>query len=94
MAPGALSTGLEKLQDTLEGTTEGVKVAQLQKDMKDYHDPKARLTTDYGVKQQNTDDWLKIASEDKTGPMLLEDHAAREKVCFATLFPFPSPHMS
>lgn len=26
------------------------------------------------------DDWLKVATEDKTGPMLLEDHAAREKI--------------
>lgn len=26
------------------------------------------------------DDWLKVHSEDHTGPMLLEDHAAREKI--------------
>lgn len=27
-----------------------------------------------------TDDWLKLSSENKTGPMLLEDHASREKI--------------
>lgn len=26
------------------------------------------------------DDWLKVHSENKTGPMLMEDHAAREKI--------------
>ena len=49
-----ISTGLEELQKTLDGTTEGVKVADLRRDTKDYHDPKNRLTTDYGVKQNNT----------------------------------------
>jgi catalase len=39
-----------------------------------------RYTTDYGVRQANNDDWLKVASEDKTGPMLLEDAFAREKI--------------
>ena len=40
----------------------------------------ARLTTDYGVKQTSADDWLKIVSDDKTGPALLEDPFARERV--------------
>jgi len=66
MAQG-LSTGLEKLQQSLDGSLEGKKVAQLRTSMKDVHDPKARITTDYGVKQTNTDDWLKISTEDKTG---------------------------
>lgn len=80
MASQHISAGLEKLQQTLDGTMEGAKLADLKRDTKDYHDPKNRLTTDYGVKQENTDDWLKIATEDKTGPALLEDHAAREKI--------------
>lgn len=75
-----ISTGLEKLQQTLGGSVEGEKLADLSRDTKDYHDPKNRLTTDYGVKQANTDDWLKIVNEDHTGPMLMEDHAAREKI--------------
>jgi len=47
---------------------------------KDYNDPNNRITTDYGVKQNSTDDWLKVVSEDHTGPMLLEDQAGREKI--------------
>lgn len=80
MASNPISTGLEKLQATLDGSLEGRKVADLARDTKDYHDPKNRITTDYGVKQWNTDDWLRVASEDKIGPALLEDHAAREKI--------------
>jgi len=59
---------------------ESKKIAQLAADTKDVHDPSYRITSDFGVKQTNTDDWLKVATEDKQGPMLLEDHFAREKV--------------
>lgn len=41
----------------------------------------SRITSDYGVKQNNTDHWLRVASEDQTGPSLLEDAFGREKVC-------------
>ena len=54
MASQQISSGLEKLQSTLDGSVEGAKVADLKRDTKDYHDPKNRLTTDYGVKQENT----------------------------------------
>jgi catalase len=40
----------------------------------------SRITTDNGVKQSNTDDWLKVVNESHTGPMLLEDSMGREKV--------------
>lgn len=80
MAPTAISSGLERLQETLDGTLEGRKLATIAKDTKNYHDPNNVITTDYGVKQWNTDDWLKVATDDKTGPMLLEDHAGREKI--------------
>ena len=43
-------------------------------------DKNSRITTDYGVKQSNTDDWLRVNAPDQTGPMLLEDPNAREKV--------------
>jgi catalase len=56
------------------------KVADLAAHTKDVGDKSYRITSDYGVKQTNTDDWLKVATEDKTGPMLLEDHFAREKI--------------
>lgn len=40
----------------------------------------SRITSDFGTKQSNTDDWLRVANGDKTGPMLLEDAFGREKV--------------
>ncbi len=41
---------------------------------------KAPLTSDFGVRQSNNDDWLKVVSDDKIGPALLEDPFGREKV--------------
>ncbi len=43
---------------------------------------KTRITTDWGTKQSNTDEWLRVNREGQTGPMLLEDGFAREKVCW------------
>lgn len=40
----------------------------------------SRITSDYGVKQSNSDHWLRVVNEDQTGPMLLEDPFSREKV--------------
>lgn len=39
-----------------------------------------RITSDFGVRQGNTDDWYRVTTNDKAGPMLLEDGFAREKV--------------
>ncbi|KAK3935205.1 catalase-1 [Diplogelasinospora grovesii] len=58
---------------------QGNKVADLEQETKEVSS-KARLTTDYGVKQTSADDWLKAVSQDKTGPMLLEDPFGREKI--------------
>ncbi|KAM0256105.1 hypothetical protein ACHAQJ_005192 [Trichoderma viride] len=40
----------------------------------------SRITSDFGTKQTNTDDWLRINSKDQIGPSLLEDHFGREKI--------------
>ncbi|KAL6792085.1 catalase-like domain-containing protein [Trichoderma sp. SZMC 28012] len=40
----------------------------------------SRITSDFGTKQTNTDDWLRINSKDQIGPMLLEDPFGREKI--------------
>lgn len=40
----------------------------------------SRITSDFGTKQTNTDDWLRINSKDQIGPSLLEDPFGREKV--------------
>ncbi|KAF2211764.1 hypothetical protein CERZMDRAFT_68474 [Cercospora zeae-maydis SCOH1-5] len=78
-AKQTVTAGLEKLQQTVNGAS-NAKVADLEKNTKNVFDPQNRITTDYGVRQHNTDDWLKVHSEEKTGPMLMEDHAAREKI--------------
>lgn len=39
-----------------------------------------RISSDWGTKQSNTDDWLKVHNGETTGPMLLEDGFAREKI--------------
>ena len=62
------------------GGSSSRKFDDMAKDTVNYHDEKNKLTSDFGVKLSNTDDWLKVASEDKTGPMLLEDQFGREKV--------------
>ena len=41
----------------------------------------SRISSDFGTKQNSTDDWLRIARDDQLGPSLLEDPFAREKVC-------------
>ena len=55
------------------------KYADLQKDTVDIQD-KQHMTTDHGVKISNPDQWLRVVDEKKTGPSLLEDQIAREKV--------------
>lgn len=56
------------------------KQADLATVTKDVHDKNWKITSDAGVKQNNTDVWLHVSSEDKQGPQLLEDHFAREKI--------------
>lgn len=59
------------------------KAAQMQPDIQE-PSKDSRITTDFGVKQENTDDWLKVVSNDHTGPHLVEDTAGREKVITPT----------
>ena len=61
--------------------TKDAKAEQLAQDTRQVgEDGNARLTADFGTRMSNTDDWLRIQSGDRTGPMLLEDPFAREKV--------------
>jgi len=41
---------------------------------------KQHMTTDYGIKISDPDHWLRVGSNSNTGPSLLEDQIAREKV--------------
>ena len=64
--------------------TESDKVKDLHRDMIDVYSSRS-MTTDFGQKVSNTDNWLKIATEKHTGPHLLEDQQAREKASSAGL---------
>lgn len=57
------------------------KVADMKKDTVEVNG-KSHMTTDYGIKISDPDHWLRVANEKETGPSLLEDQIAREKVCF------------
>ncbi|KAK6953151.1 catalase A [Daldinia eschscholtzii] len=73
------------IQDTAEkvksmvGGEKGRKIADLDT-VTQTVSPKDRITSDFGVKMGNVDEWLRVASNDKTGPMLLEDSFARERI--------------
>lgn len=41
---------------------------------------KQHMTTDYGIKISDPDHWLRVGNNKNTGPSLLEDQIAREKV--------------
>lgn len=63
-------------------TSADPKLADLQKDTVEL-DNKKHMTTDYGIKISNPDNWLRVVDDKYTGPSLLEDQIAREKVCLA-----------
>jgi len=69
---------LEKAKTAMAGEA-GAKVAQLEQDTRTVSKDD-RITTDYGVRQGDTDNWLGVHTDDQTGPLLLEDSAAREKI--------------
>ncbi|PGH12763.1 catalase A [Polytolypa hystricis UAMH7299] len=74
------SAGLHKLQEVVQGASSGdKKLTDLARDTADVHAP-LPFTTDHGVKVSNTDNWLRLADEKNTGPSLLEDQIAREKI--------------
>lgn len=80
MAQSVIKDGLSKAQQALQSDGDPkqrqIDSQPLTKQVSD----KQRITADFGAKQSNTDDWLKVATEDQTGPSLLEDGFAREKV--------------
>lgn len=55
------------------------KFADMKKDTVEING-KQHMTTDYGIKISDPDHWLRVASDSSTGPMLLEDQIAREKI--------------
>ena len=79
-AASIFTEGVSKTKSIATGhAIENKKVADLQRDTVDVLSGPP-MTVDFGHKISNTDHWLKVASDRKTGPQLLEDHVAREKV--------------
>ncbi|KAI0024625.1 catalase-domain-containing protein [Xylariomycetidae sp. FL0641] len=78
MSSNIISDTVNKAKNMVAGE-KGAKIAQLEQ-VTSTVETSDRITTDWGVKQGNTDDWLRVTTEDETGPMLLEDAAAREKI--------------
>jgi len=71
-------SAVNKVKNMVTGEA-GQKIAQLASVTQDVTKDD-RITTDFGVKEPTADEWLRITSNDKIGPMLLEDSYAREKV--------------
>lgn len=84
-----VAEGLQRVKELVENMQPGEqKVADLARDTTDVNGC-LPFTTDHGVKVSNTDFWLRLASENQTGPSLLEDQIAREKVSPTSLVYLP-----
>ena len=73
----AKESASQKLNDV---TTTNEKILNMWPNTIDTTKTSNRMTTDHGVKIQDTDHWLRVVSEKQQGPSLLEDQIAREKV--------------
>jgi catalase len=65
------------------------KIADMKKDTVEING-KQHMTTDYGIRISDPDHSLRVASDSSTGPSLLEDQIAREKVRISEDVPLSS----
>lgn len=78
-----IAGGLHKAQEAVQNTSsKEKKMVDLERDTENVHKGHA-LTTDHGTRVNDTDHWLRVVNEKNTGPSLLEDQIAREKVCIS-----------
>ncbi|KAK0386017.1 hypothetical protein NLU13_5854 [Sarocladium strictum] len=68
----------ESIKNAVMGTG-SAKITQLEAHTQDVTQDD-RITADFGTRQTNTDDWLRVNRPDGIGPSLLEDSFAREKI--------------
>lgn len=61
------------------GTTVNKKLKDMEQDVYDVEKPQ-HMTTDFGQKVSNTDNWLKVGSKNYVRAHLLEDQVGREKM--------------
>ncbi|KAJ5669359.1 spore-specific catalase CatA [Penicillium macrosclerotiorum] len=72
--------GLHKAQEAVQrASSKEKKIVDLENDTANINS-KQPLTTDHGVRVENTDQWLRVVDDKHTGPSLLEDQLAREKI--------------
>jgi len=77
----AISSGLQKAQDVVKGAaSKDKKVVDLARNTENVNESKETLSSDHGVAISDTDHWLRVVDKNHTGPSLLEDQFAREKV--------------
>jgi catalase len=77
---GAMQTAADAVTATGALSSDSKKIVDIKKDFIQQTD-KDRITSEFGVKQSNTDNWLSASTSERKGPALLEDNFAREKVC-------------
>ncbi|ERF76056.1 Catalase A [Endocarpon pusillum Z07020] len=75
-----ISQGVEKVVTMASNGITDKKHADLHRDTVNIHDNKHFSTTDFGTKVATQDDWLRVVNDGRTGPSLLEDQIAREKI--------------
>lgn len=74
-----IAGGLHKAEDLVRNaSSRDKKLVDLERNTDNIH-TKLPLKSDHGVSISNTDNWLKAADYQHTGPSLLEDQFAREK---------------
>ncbi|KAJ9287318.1 hypothetical protein DTO021C3_5009 [Paecilomyces variotii] len=77
----AISSGLQKAQDVVKGAaSKDKKVVDLARNTENVNESKETLRSDHGVAISDTDHWLRVVDKSHTGPSLLEDQFAREKI--------------
>lgn len=64
----------------MNASSKDKKVVDLARDTENVNESKATLRSDHGVAISDTDHWLRTVDNKHTGPTLLEDQFAREKV--------------
>lgn len=64
---------------TQSAASKNKKLVDLSRDTVNVHTNEPQ-NADHGVRIENPDQWLRVVDERKTGPSLLEDQIAREKV--------------
>lgn len=82
----SVTEGLTKVQGAVRSAVSNKKISDLARDTGDVHE-KTKFTSDHGVPISNTDHWLKVVSDDRGGPSVLEDQFAREKVRLSLSYP-------